>query len=261
MSDDPYFLVKEEIETALASTSQLSINARRLLSSPTSSDTELQWTLSELRRLIATLSDDLADITDAVRAVSQNPSRFGIDAQEVARRKEFVETTRRAVDALKALVQEKKAAPKSRSTSNQPPTASLGEKQKDSDRNQLMRGNSASKNKNSAANGTANNDNFIDRESNMQQILMKEQDQQLDGVVSTVNNMKEIAIVMNQELDDQTALLHDLDVQVDTTQGKLDMGLKRLKTFIDANSDTKQQWTICCLVIALVVLLVIVFSM
>ncbi|KAJ3012652.1 UNVERIFIED_CONTAM: hypothetical protein HDU68_001082 [Siphonaria sp. JEL0065] len=65
---------------------------------------------------------------------------------------------------------------------------------------------------------------------------MKEQDQQLEGVLGTVTNMKEIAIVMNQEIDDQTGLLQDLDVQVDMTQGKLDMGMKRLKDFIDANA-------------------------
>ncbi|KAJ3035821.1 hypothetical protein HDU99_010551, partial [Rhizoclosmatium hyalinum] len=94
----------------------------------------------------------------------------------------------------------------------------------------------------------------------MQQMIMKEQDQQLEGVAVTISNMKEIAQVMNQEIDDQTALLEDLDVQVDSTQGKLDMGMKRLKAFIDANADSKQQWTICCLIIALVVLVIIVFS-
>ncbi|ORY41321.1 hypothetical protein BCR33DRAFT_718944, partial [Rhizoclosmatium globosum] len=37
------------------------------------------------------------------------------------------------------------------------------------------------------------------------QMIMKEQDQQLEGVAVTISNMKEIAQVMNQEIDDQTA--------------------------------------------------------
>ncbi|KAI8617133.1 hypothetical protein BC830DRAFT_130899 [Chytriomyces sp. MP71] len=51
---------------------------------------------------------------------------------------------------------------------------------------------------------------------------------QLDGVSATVTTLKEVARVMHQELDDQLDGLG--------RQGKLDMGMKRLQDFIDANA-------------------------
>lgn len=53
-------------------------------------------------------------------------------------------------------------------------------------------------------------------------------------------------------------LLEQVDDQVDRTQSRLDSGIKRMKDFIVANSDLKQQWVIIGLVVVLIVLLVIV---
>ncbi|KAJ3211283.1 hypothetical protein HDU67_004625 [Dinochytrium kinnereticum] len=102
------------------------------------------------------------------------------------------------------------------------------------------------------------NQKFIEREQGVQQQIIRQQDAQLDEVMDTVGNLKEVAIVMGKEMDDQTRLLDELETNVDTTKGKLDMGMKRLKDFINANSDKKQQWTICGLITALVILLILV---
>ncbi|KAJ3186971.1 hypothetical protein HDU85_007009 [Gaertneriomyces sp. JEL0708] len=80
------------------------------------------------------------------------------------------------------------------------------------------------------------NQRFIEREQEQQQLLMRDQDQQLDGVMHTVGNIREIAVVMGRELDDQTNLLTDLEQNVDTTQGKLQLGLRRVNEFIKANA-------------------------
>ncbi|KAJ3211284.1 t-SNARE [Dinochytrium kinnereticum] len=100
---------------------------------------------------------------------------------------------------------------------------------------------------------------FTEREQGLQRQIMREQDSQLDEVLGTVGNLREVAIVMGRELDDQARLLDDLETDVETTAGKVKMGLKRVKEFLDANADTKQQWTICGLISALVLLLFIVF--
>ncbi|KAF9389287.1 hypothetical protein CPC16_005914 [Podila verticillata] len=79
------------------------------------------------------------------------------------------------------------------------------------------------------------NTKFIEQEAQQQQILMQEQDQQLDGVMHTVLNMREIATVMNTELQDQSMLLDDLDDHVDRTSGRLQKTMKRMNKFIKDN--------------------------
>jgi len=47
------------------------------------------------------------------------------------------------------------------------------------------------------------NGKFIERESDQQKMIMRQQDQQLDQVAETVGHLKEVAITIDQELTDQ----------------------------------------------------------
>lgn len=69
---------------------------------------------------------------------------------------------------------------------------------------------------------------------------MQEQDQQLDGVMHTVLNMREIATTMNTELEDQSMLLDDLDGHVDRTSSTLQKAMKRMNHFIKQNEGIEQ---------------------
>ena len=48
------------------------------------------------------------------------------------------------------------------------------------------------------------NSKFIEREQQQQQMIMQNQDRQIEEVAVTVGNLREIAQVMGDELDDQT---------------------------------------------------------
>ncbi|KAI9345365.1 hypothetical protein BDR26DRAFT_160575 [Obelidium mucronatum] len=245
-SDDPFFAVRDDIEQQFQECGGLAANLRRGVGG-----SERQWTAARLAELLAQIGADVDDLGAAVAAAAASPARFGVDAKEVGARRAAVADARRRLADLQALLAKPHDA--ARHEAAHAKEAALARDAKAAQQPPVK--------KKDAEALPKNNDRFIDREGGLQQTIMKEQDEQLEGVLGTVQNMKEIAIVMNQEIDDQTGLLQDLDVQVDMTQGKLDVGMKRLKDFIDANADTKQQWTICCLIIALVVLLVIVFSM
>ena len=52
-----------------------------------------------------------------------------------------------------------------------------------------------------------------------------------------------------------------MDAHVDATSGRMQDGLKRMKDFIQANSDVKQQLAIIGLVVLLVILLVCVIAL
>ena len=63
---------------------------------------------------------------------------------------------------------------------------------------------------------------------------MQQQDQQLDGVLDTVFNLKGIAHTMGRELEDQAGLLEDLEMGVDNTQGRLGFAQKKMNEVLKA---------------------------
>jgi hypothetical protein len=56
-------------------------------------------------------------------------------------------------------------------------------------------------------------------------------------------------------------LLGEVDAHVDATSNRMQDGMKRMKDFIAANSDIKQQLVIIGLVVLLVILLIVVIML
>ncbi|KAJ3100650.1 Syntaxin-6 [Phlyctochytrium planicorne] len=292
--DDPFYAVKAEVEVNLRAVNQLYEKWQRLqdsqksngngnngglsasntggwgsggssLSSPQNDGDDLRWAADELKEHLMAIEEDLKDLEDTVKMVESNPNRFKLDPREISSRKEFISKTRKSIRDMKSAVNNPGSRPamtRSHSGvnagSNQSPADARKNKEK-SERDALF----ASKVKVDSYGRTeeehrVSNQKFIDREQGVQQQIMRQQDAQLDEVMDTVGNLKEVAVVMNKELDDQTRLLDDLETSVDSTKGKLDMGMKRLKEFVNANADSKQQCTICGLITALVILLILV---
>ncbi|KAI9207433.1 syntaxin 6, N-terminal-domain-containing protein [Polychytrium aggregatum] len=272
MSEDPFFAVKDEVEMAMANATQLFQNWNRLqlsVSSSTpfsqpsdafqqhsSSDAEeLRWTTTEIKGAIQSIELDLKDLEDTVKIVQANPERFKLDPREVVQRKDFVKKMKKTVEEMKQAV-------------NNPSTIKRTET---AQRNTLLASKPSPGDKSSPQltnrqgptqqDYERRNTRFIENESLNQQQIMRHQDQQLDGISSTITGMREVATVIGMELDDQTRLIEDVDERVDTTSGKLKAGMKRLDNFIQSNSNKKQQITICILVIILIIVLVCVISL
>ncbi|KAJ3135944.1 Syntaxin-10 [Physocladia obscura] len=212
---DPYYAVKDEIEQALSHAQQLHTNLRRLQNSGSSAasvekQSELLWTHGELSTAAANITEDLTDLAGAVAAVASNPARFNLDASAVAQRLDFVARTRRELDEINTTLARKRAASAQPQVSNSLAPPNIHAKPKSvasspkSDRDLLL-GNGGKSRSQSEQPRCLNNDKSMDRENSVQQMIMKEQDQQLESVATTVTNMKEIAIVMNHELEDQAA--------------------------------------------------------
>ncbi|KAJ3302560.1 Syntaxin-6 [Kappamyces sp. JEL0829] len=213
MSDDPFFIVKREVEQSLNQVHQLlsSQKGRGLT-------TDIQ---DRLQNIVA----DLDELDDTIKIVQSNPSRFQLSKKDVDDRKAFISATRRQVADLKSRLQAKPAAGAQEARPQQLPSRA------------------------------------IENEKQQQQLMMQQQDQQVEQVAVTIRNLREIGEVMGNELDDQTRLLGEVDAHVDATSDRMQDGIKRMKDFIQANSDIKQQLTIIGLVVLLVILLVIVISM
>ncbi|KAI8812388.1 syntaxin 6, N-terminal-domain-containing protein [Cladochytrium replicatum] len=238
---DPFFAVKDEVEMSLANASQLYQNWSRLHDSTSSQSRnpqqaeELKWTAHELHSSLTSIEMDLRDLDETVRIVEANPGRFRLGSAEVRERRAFVSRTRQTVSDMKRTVDN---PPKRGTTAAAPATNSGG--------------------KSAGAKGTTgvgSGGRFVDHEMDTQMSLFRQQDAQMDDVAQTVGGLREVALVMGRELDDQTHLLEEMELQVDTTAGKLKVGMRKMQEVIKANADNKQLATICILIVVIIFLI------
>jgi t-SNARE syntaxin family protein len=106
--------------------------------------------------------------------------------------------------------------------------------------------------------GDEGGDAYGEFEQQQQLRIMNEQDEQLDGVFSTVGNLRQQAVDMGRELEEQHEMLEDVDTMADKVGGKLQVGLKKVGWVIKKNEDTMSSCCIGLLILVLVILLVLV---
>jgi len=95
----------------------------------------------------------------------------------------------------------------------------------------------------------------------LQRQIMREQDEDLEGLESTVLSTKHIALAVNEELDLHSRLLSDMDQDADVTNNRLKATQKKLG-FLNKNSG--QGWslmTMCILMVVIVVLVLVLFKL
>lgn len=209
---------------------------------------QLKWTADEIKTSIKTIEWDIQDLEDTIRIVEQNPSKFKLDGQEISRRKGFVKQSKTTIEAILKAVNEGQgrsinvqASPLSPSSAAA--TSSSGFKKPLESR--VVNESPI----------TNYRDDVIRDEHEQQMMVMRRQDDQLDGVLNTVTNMKNIALTINTELDDQAVLLRNLDDKVDTTQGRLKAAQTRLQNFMKQNLNDKTGWCILILSVIVIILL------
>lgn len=160
------------------------------------------------------LSQDLEDLVESVKAVEHDPYRFGLEIDEVERRRRLVKDVGDEIegmrDELKQTVQH--AHNKGKSTIN-------GDALPDPD-------------------AFEDEDTYAAFEQERQMEMMHEQDEALDGVFRTVGNLRQQADDMGRELEEQGELLNDVDNVADRVGGKLQTGLQKVGWVIRQNEGT-----------------------
>jgi t-SNARE syntaxin family protein len=87
--------------------------------------------------------------------------------------------------------------------------------------------------------------------------LLSEQDAALDTLLDSVQRQKEIAKDIQKEVDEQAPLLDDIEKGLDTVGTRLKNTTQRTEQ-IRIKSSTKGMWcTICLLIIALIVVIIL----
>jgi hypothetical protein len=88
--------MNRDVESNLTHTKDLLQSYSRINSSGSSS-TDVEETRAELRATLEALEADLEDLDESVRAVEGAGSRWGMDDQEIGRRRGFVERVKKEV--------------------------------------------------------------------------------------------------------------------------------------------------------------------
>ncbi|XP_013856803.1 syntaxin-6 [Austrofundulus limnaeus] len=96
--EDPFFVVKGEVEKAVHGAQSLHFRWRELLQEGGgASKEEIDWTTNELRNSLRSIDWDLEDLDETISIVESNPKKFNLDAAELTKRKAFIISTRRTV--------------------------------------------------------------------------------------------------------------------------------------------------------------------
>lgn len=236
-SQDPFLEVQSDVQSLLTQTrtiysSYLRIRTLSSTRTPGKPSQELLQSRSELLSNLASLTSDLSDLLDSIRAIESDPYKFGLDVAEVSRRRTFVQDVTNEVESMRGQLQD---VGTSNTALPDPDSFHHGDHDEDYDE-----------------------DSYEANEYATQQTMMREQDEQLDDVYRTVGNLRSQAEDMGRELEEQGVMLDEVDTLADRVGGKLAAGTKKIGEVIRRNED---RWSGCCigvLIVVLVVLLILV---
>jgi t-SNARE syntaxin family protein len=230
---DPFLQVQADVLSQLTSTRPLFTSYLRIrsLSSTGRPSPELASARSDLEASLLTLAEDLADLVASVEAVQEDPHTYGLEIEEVVRRKRLVDEVGNEVEDM---------------------------------REELMKVPGVAGNRDTA--GMVHPDRFeepgmdynAEFEQQQQLHMMAEQDTQLESVFRTVGNIRQQADDMGRELEEQAEMLETVDNLADRVGGRLQGGLKTMQTVIRKNEDGLSSCCIAVLIFVLILLLVLV---
>ncbi|KAF2673785.1 hypothetical protein BT63DRAFT_166772 [Microthyrium microscopicum] len=229
-NQDPFLQVQADVLSLLNQSRPLFSSYLRIRSSASSAASpELVEARSELESVLRDLQADLEDLVESVSIVESDPYSFGLEIDEVQRRRQLVAEVGREVEKMQEELHKTvlNAQTKAKAAMHSLPDPDTFD---DDD------------------------DYAAAFEGQRQQEVMQEQDEVLDDVFGTVTTLKHQAGAMGQELEEQHQLLEEVDVIADRVDGKIQSGLKRLGWVIKQNEDT---WSSCCIALLIVVLIVL----
>ncbi|KAI5236940.1 hypothetical protein E4T47_07763 [Aureobasidium subglaciale] len=203
VSEDPFLQVQAYIRirsSASSATSPELVEAR----------TELESTLTDL-------SADLRDLVDSVKAVEHDPYRYGLEIDEVERRRRLVEDVGAEIEdmhtELAKTVEQAQIHGKGKGKEALPHPSAFDSEDEDA----------------------MGDGDYAQFEQQRQEEIMQQQDEALDDVFKTVGTLRQQADTMGRELEEQADLLDDVDNIADRVGGKLQNGIKKIGWVIRKN--------------------------
>ncbi|XP_025113316.1 syntaxin-6-like [Pomacea canaliculata] len=249
--EDPFFVVRDEVQKALQTARGLLARWRELQEEPTMvSREEVEYTTSELRNSLRSIEWDLEDLEETVSIVEKNPKKFKIDEFELNDRRNFIDRTRATLKDMKSQI----SSPSSHSANGSTDSST---------RQALLASNGPSRPQDRYTRLDAEmeraNQHYIDETNQQQQLLIRAQDDQLDMIGSSVGVLKTMSQHIGNELEDQNAMLDDFRHDMDHTETRLDQTMKKMAKVMHMSNDRRQWLAIVVLLVVLVIVVILFF--
>ncbi|KAK9403900.1 syntaxin-6 [Crotalus adamanteus] len=218
--EDPFFVVKGEVQKAVNTAQGLFQRWTELLQDPsTATREEIDWTTNELRNNLRSIEWDLEDLDETISIVEANPRKFNLDATELDVRKAFITSTRQVVRDMKDQMSNTSVQALAEKKNRQ---VLLGESRTHSWSSRMDKYSRLDRELQSA------NSHFIEDQQAQQQLIIDQQDEQLELVSGSIGVLKNMSQRIGGELDEQAVMLDDFSHEVDSTQSRLDNVMKKL---------------------------------
>ena len=175
---------------------------------------------------------------ESVKAVQDDPYKYGLEIEEVSRRKRLVDEVGGEVEDMREeLLKTISSIP----AYSNPNAAGYGGE------DSSMLGGDGER-----------HDYNAEFEHEQQLVMMAEQDTQLDGVFRTVGNLRQQADDMGRELEEQAEMLEVVDGLADRVGSRLGTGMKKMGEVVRRNEDGLSSCCIALLIFVLILLLILV---
>lgn len=243
-AQDPFYIVKGEIQESIDKLQatfhqweQAPVNTGErvhLIRELTASCESIDWQVDELNKTIAVAARD--------------PAWYGLDEVELEKRRRWTTTSHSQVGTVRKTVEADK---ESRGTPSPIGTRARQEVMK------LPNGHAqAGRSNNYIAH---DNDDFISSESDRQQLLMRQQDEELDELTASVERIGGVGLTIHEELIGQDRILDGLSLEMDTTSNRLHFVQKKMAMVMKKAGAKGQIMMIAFLLLLFVILFVLVF--
>ncbi|EIE22051.1 hypothetical protein COCSUDRAFT_53946 [Coccomyxa subellipsoidea C-169] len=228
---DPFYLVKDDIQASLEKAK--SQHARWQSLGKTNPDKKRLE--SEIEDECKSIAWQVDEMEKAVDVAEKNMARFGLSQAEISGRRKWVLQTRRQCEGVMRSLEAQHSVSLSVGDPGTP-TGKLG-----------------------SAIGLEN-DRYINSEGDRQQLLLRQQDDELDQLGQHVEKLGGLGREIHGELESQSRMLDELDEEVETTHHRLAAAQKKMNNVLKKMGMRGQLCLIVFLIAILVLLLVLIFS-
>jgi len=218
--DDPFYVVKEEVEHAADTAEAIFTRWQELLKNTnTAENDEFDWTTTELISNLKSIEQDLGALDETVSIVENHLGRFNLDAENIEQRKRFINDTRLRINNIRSAIDH----PKTR------------EKMERDRRQALTLGNA------SMEAGNLRGDLVIEDEQLEQQKLMADQDELMGEIGQSVDRLHLVSQDMNAELRAQNRMLEDTNKNSADLLDRVKVSSKKLTDLLENSTSTTQK--------------------
>ena len=238
---DPYYSFKNDIQVAISSfTRDFDSWHDMLENTNTFQNRDFKELTESLKSQYKSINRSLKELTKTIETVESNRNNYSsITTQELNDRKSFIKDMKTTINDYRSKMQ----SDKTREIINQH-KREFEEKKKETAQEKFSR---------------LENDRYIENHQLSQEQELKEQDVILDDMHETLKRLGVHANTINVEIKSQTALLDEVDEEMNITQDRLTRLTVKLDELM-GNSNSKKIILIIILIIILVVMFYFMFN-